>query len=623
MGNTRVGNPFIGLGGTDKSEVDANPFIGLGGTDKSEVDANPFIGLGGTDKSEVDGPSVSPTTEGRARSGTIYADVDTPPITSTIGTQGGAPFSPYLENNSSTGTQGGDLFSPYLENNSSTTDATSGKGRARSGTIYTDVDGPPIATTTSDGLEGQPVSEQDDEDEFADELQSDERKRFHRKLARWVERARRLAGARKHLEAGVQFTRAYAIAEKQLNRHPAAALCAGAAANCFAMGGDYLRAISWYRHSLKADGQSPFRDQAQTFLAQAEASAEPKYALTTQVLNLYQSVSKHSETFQKASLSADDIRRAKATGLAQEELVSMTALEKLDQIIGLLDVANQTLNAGNLDLQRFVELQARNLYLIRSIENMATGEDPNRLLAQRRAEQQWAKDQQGPKPNTDALDRLRAFRVRYLKTSVDRAEHQLSYDAASQRIVQGNANTPFDTSALSTNYAGSGFAIFTMTEDGEIFAAQHKVSQFHHSSLVAGEAAAAGGELQVRGGKLTRITNKSGHYWTTAAQLCQVIDELEGWVGADALADVQLYFHAPDSQATAWPGGAAQFRSDVGRWTVAFAQRTLMSIQACLLYKDQDWQEAQRRWRSSGGADAQRPGPDPAHADRGRPAGPP
>jgi hypothetical protein len=52
-----------------------------------------------------------------------------------------------------------------------------------------------------------------------------------------------------------------------------------------------------------------------------------------------------------------------------------------------------------------------------------------------------------------------------------------------------------------------------MDEHGNFFASKfHFVGRFHHSSLLAGAAVAAAGEIEVRNGQLIAISDRSRHY---------------------------------------------------------------------------------------------------------------
>jgi hypothetical protein len=93
-------------------------------------------------------------------------------------------------------------------------------------------------------------------------------------------------------------------------------------------------------------------------------------------------------------------------------------------------------------------------------------------------------------------------------------------------LTQGTPPTTYDTSAMFSKFMGPGFAIFVMDKMGKIYSAQHKVGLFHHSSLLAGGEVAGAGEMKVQSGVLKTITNKSGHYRPTAAEMVQVFDEL-------------------------------------------------------------------------------------------------
>lgn len=115
-----------------------------------------------------------------------------------------------------------------------------------------------------------------------------------------------------------------------------------------------------------------------------------------------------------------------------------------------------------------------------------------------------------------------APRVAYLD-STNRTDYQLTISGS--KIKQQGAD--FDTSAMFSSGAGAGYSIFVMSPRGEIFANEHKPGLFHHSSFLAGLPTAAAGELQVKNGKLQKVTNKSGHYHPGAAETYQVLKELK------------------------------------------------------------------------------------------------
>jgi len=105
----------------------------------------------------------------------------------------------------------------------------------------------------------------------------------------------------------------------------------------------------------------------------------------------------------------------------------------------------------------------------------------------------------------------------------DRANYELS---GGTTFIRGGG-VKYDTSGSYSKFKGVGFGIFVMGSNGKIYAGDHRIGLFHHSSLLAGGAVAGAGELKVIGGALKWITNKSGHYTPTAAQTIQVLAELQ------------------------------------------------------------------------------------------------
>lgn len=86
------------------------------------------------------------------------------------------------------------------------------------------------------------------------------------------------------------------------------------------------------------------------------------------------------------------------------------------------------------------------------------------------------------------------------------------------------ASTPLMTDWGPRFEAGS--AMYVMDPQGVLYAGSSKNTRFHHSSLTSGGPVAGAGELSVAGGKLTRITNSSGHYRPDLVNMVYVLSEL-------------------------------------------------------------------------------------------------
>jgi hypothetical protein len=112
--------------------------------------------------------------------------------------------------------------------------------------------------------------------------------------------------------------------------------------------------------------------------------------------------------------------------------------------------------------------------------------------------------------------------VTYLSPA-GRAPYALTFRGG--RICDAAGNL-FDTTDAESLFS-DGRAIFVMDADGNFFASKdQRVGEFHHSSLVAGHPVAAAGELEVKGGVLTALSDKSGHYTPAQRYTAQAIDRL-------------------------------------------------------------------------------------------------
>lgn len=86
---------------------------------------------------------------------------------------------------------------------------------------------------------------------------------------------------------------------------------------------------------------------------------------------------------------------------------------------------------------------------------------------------------------------------------------------------------PLSTRNMVTHNAGPGKAIYVMSQSGTFHVASHIVGRYHHSSLLAGQAVACAGEMEVDQGKLLWLSNKSGHYQPNLNHLVQVLHQLQ------------------------------------------------------------------------------------------------
>jgi hypothetical protein len=113
--------------------------------------------------------------------------------------------------------------------------------------------------------------------------------------------------------------------------------------------------------------------------------------------------------------------------------------------------------------------------------------------------------------------------VQYL-SATERASYALTVKDGRIEDVDGN---PFDTQDAESLHSASGRAIFVLDAGGNLYAEKdHVMGQFHHSSFLAGGPVAAAGELEVRNGTLTLLSDKSGHYRPQRSYTDQAIDRL-------------------------------------------------------------------------------------------------
>jgi hypothetical protein len=135
-------------------------------------------------------------------------------------------------------------------------------------------------------------------------------------------------------------------------------------------------------------------------------------------------------------------------------------------------------------------------------------------------------------------------------------------------MTQGESKEPYDTSSFSTNFMGRGYAIYVMDGNGHLYASEHRLGIFHHSSFLAGGDVAGAGEIKVERGVVKSVTNKSGHYTPTSEEMVQVFEELEAR-GVNLAAVEYIPIGLPDMFGNVdlhnkdpYPGGAKKFLQD-------------------------------------------------------------
>ncbi len=121
--------------------------------------------------------------------------------------------------------------------------------------------------------------------------------------------------------------------------------------------------------------------------------------------------------------------------------------------------------------------------------------------------------------------------VRYIIDPAERESYRLRF--GSDGFIYDASGNKFDTTkAVRIDEHGvksiTKLAMFVMDERGNFYASNfQQVGIFHHSSFVGGEDVAASGEIEVIGGKLQFINDRSGHYRCSREFTEQAIDRLE------------------------------------------------------------------------------------------------
>src|SRR5215218_5624405 len=135
-------------------------------------------------------------------------------------------------------------------------------------------------------------------------------------------------------------------------------------------------------------------------------------------------------------------------------------------------------------------------------------------------------------------NRAKQSKVTFIRDEADLKKFVVHAGAS---MTYGDPPQPFDTGPMVSKASGPGFAIFVMDGAGNIYAGQHRVGLFHHSSFLAGRDVTAAGEQKVSAGKLEVKTSKSGHYTPDAEQTWQAVKEMAALGVSFAGAEVRVW----------------------------------------------------------------------------------
>lgn len=109
-------------------------------------------------------------------------------------------------------------------------------------------------------------------------------------------------------------------------------------------------------------------------------------------------------------------------------------------------------------------------------------------------------------------------------------EDKIMYRHQASLGTRGTGDIPlerFTTWGLETAHSGENYAIWVCSPGGIFYTNTHKVSEFHHSTFLAGGRVLAAGEWVVTAGKLLLISHKTGHHAASPANLFSAMKLLQ------------------------------------------------------------------------------------------------
>lgn len=161
----------------------------------------------------------------------------------------------------------------------------------------------------------------------------------------------------------------------------------------------------------------------------------------------------------------------------------------------------------------------------------------------------------------------------------------------------------FSTLGLQTAHSGNNFAIWVCSPGGIFYTNAHKVSEFHHSTFLAGGRVLSAGEWVVSAGKILIISHKTGHHAASPAMLFNALLLLNQRADlsrtvvqvVDFATKATSYHTVPDFIASGGvPSTARKIVHNVGGAMVPMQDLHLMAAQRCA--RQLDWDD---RWATA------------------------
>ncbi|MDB6090368.1 MAG: protein IQM3-like [Gammaproteobacteria bacterium] len=95
-----------------------------------------------------------------------------------------------------------------------------------------------------------------------------------------------------------------------------------------------------------------------------------------------------------------------------------------------------------------------------------------------------------------------------------------------------------------TGNGGAGVAAYVWSQESELFIAEHRGGVFHHSSFLSGQRVRCAGMIRIDNGRVSAISNNSGHYKPRKQQMVNMLRFLAGAGAFTPGAQVEVFLGA-------------------------------------------------------------------------------
>lgn len=138
-----------------------------------------------------------------------------------------------------------------------------------------------------------------------------------------------------------------------------------------------------------------------------------------------------------------------------------------------------------------------------------------------------------------------------------------------------------------------GYAAFVLSENNELFLTEHKISSDVHASLLGGKRVACAGMVRIENGKITDITNFSGHYTPGLKNLFYAVKKIPAHCFSE---DARIIYREPLAITKQLKGNKYATIRALGQWANKKALKKTMSRHDFIHFAEKQLEKIEKKF---------------------------